>query len=490
MPLFARSRGQSGVHSVLQLQVTCSVLVSLLVLAFSSLQSACVWRDWKSSASLFFEGTESLLTISLPKLVVWKDLYEMGEREKGSSSLKFKPRVWPHDYENIPGNINVPQVQHIARLPNGETKNVTFHVRKEFDPSCQPRSDWHSFSFPTCNEFHTLDMQAGLVAAASDIQADKSGEFRVKYGFAGASRESWLIESSMCTNGGHYCDGKTILRSLRWREVYDELIYDKQRIDAIVSERLTSSPHVIDIYGFCGASALNEYADGGMFAKTFRHKYSDSGGYTDRELLVFARDAALSLAAIHEIDGRGNVTSVVHHDLRAENFLTTNGTLKVADFNNGQLLRWDFDKNTSCYGFDWSGGCGQSMEQTNRKAPEECLDVENRTLTTEKVEVYRFGAFLYYLISKGNWTYSCEQLPDGNLGRPAPGKVKKLILSGKGPSLPPFVKESNSTDIKAIVHAMRMAHTFDSRKRPSTREIADHLEKATRTKASHSHRLM
>jgi hypothetical protein len=130
------------------------------------------------------------------------------------------------------------------------------------------------------------------------------------------------------------------------------------------------------------------------------------------------------------------------------------------------------------------------MEQTNRKAPEECLDVENRTLTTEKVEVYRFGAFLYYLISKGNWTYSYEQLPDGNLGRPAPGKVKKLILSGKGPSLPPFVKESNSTDIKAIVHAMRMAHTFDSRKRPSTREIADHLEKATRTKASHSHRLM
>ena len=73
--------------------------------------------------------------------------------------------------------------------------------------------------------------------------------------------------------------------------------------------------------------------------------------------------------------------------------------------------------------------------------------------------------------------------------RPEPRNVKKLILSGKGPSLPPFVKESNSTDIKAIVRAMRMAHTFDSRKRPSTREIADYLEKATRTKASHSHRL-
>lgn len=406
----------------------------------------------------------------------------MGDREKRPIPLEFKPRIWPHEYESLPGTVTAVAPQVHPRLRNRETTNVTFHILKEFDASCQPRSDWHSFSFPTCNEFHALDMHAGVVAAASNTQADKTGEVRVKYGFAGASRESWLIESSICANGGHHCDGTTILRSLRWREVYDEMIYDKQRIDAIVSERLTSSPHVIDVYGACGASALNEYADGGMFARTFRHKYSDSGGYTDRELLLFARDAALAITAIHDIDGRGNVTSVVHHDLRAENFLTTNGTLKVADFNNGQLLRWDFDKNTSCFGFDWSGGCGESIEQTNRKAPEECLRVENRTLTTEKVEVYRFGAFLYYLISKGNWTYSYEQLPDGTLGRPDPRKVKKLILSGKGPSLPPFVKESNSTDIKAIVHAMRMAHTFDSRKRPSTREIADYLVKATQNR--------
>jgi hypothetical protein len=235
---------------------------------------------------------------------------------------------------------------------------------------------------------------------------------------------------------------------------------------------------------------LNEYADGGMFARTFRHKYSDSGGYTDRELLVFARDAALGLAAIHDVDGRGNITSVVHHDLRAENFLTSNGTLKIADFNNGQLLRWDFDKNMSCSGFDWSGGCGKSMEQTNRKAPEECMEIANRTSTTEKVEVYRLGSFFYYLISKGNWTYSYEPLQDGTLGRPSSKQVKKLILSGKQSTLPPAVKNSNSTDIEAIVQAMRLAHTFDYRKRPSARDIADFLKKATQTRGERSHRLM
>lgn len=488
MPSFARYRGRGGLP---KLQVTCSIVVSLLVLILSSLRSACTWRDWKESASLVFEGTASILSVSSPKLVVWNELYG-GKSKKPVALHQSRPRTWPENYESIPRTVSFTR-QSKTVLPHGELKNVTFHVRKEFPDSCKPRSDWHSYSFPTCNEFHSLDMQSGVVAAANDRQVEKSGEVRINYGFAGASRESWLIESSICADGEHHCEGTTVLRSLRWRELYDEMIYDKQRIDAVVSERLTSSPHVIDIYGFCGASALNEYADGGMFARTFRHKYSDSGGYTDRELLVFARDAALGLAAIHDIDGRGNITSIVHHDLRAENFLTTNGTLRIADFNNGQLLRWDFENNKNCYGFDWSDGCGETMEQTNRKAPEECLSVQNRTLTTEKVEVYRFGAFLYYLISKGNWTYSHEPVgSDGTLGRPRPKEVKKLILSGKGPSLPPFVKKSNSTDIKAIVRAMRMAHTYDVRKRPSASDIADHLVKATQTRSQrhHSHRLL
>jgi serine/threonine protein kinase len=324
---------------------------------------------------------------------------------------------------------------------------------------------------------HEVSLRSGLIASSSDEQqVDKrTREMRADYGFAGASREAWLLHSAVCANGTHGCPSTTILKTLRWRELHDQIIHDMQRIDAVVSERLTASPHVIDIYGYCGASALNEYADGGMFAKTFRHHYSDKKTYTDDELLVFARDAALSLADIHDLDGRGNVTSFVHHDLRAENFLMSNGVLKISDFNNGQLLRWDFGQKKRCNGFDWSGGCGATMENTNRKAPEECLEETNRTLTTEKVEVYRFGAFLFFLISKGNWPYSYEPSSNGTLHRPKPDKVKKMIVSGKKPSLPPFVKESNSTAIQAIVHAMEMAYTFDTKKRPSAREIAEYL---------------
>lgn len=41
------------------------------------------------------------------------------------------------------------------------------------------------------------------------------------------------------------------------------------------------------------------------------------------------RDAALALADLHDIDGHGEITSFVHHDLRAENFLTSNGGLRL-----------------------------------------------------------------------------------------------------------------------------------------------------------------
>jgi len=65
----------------------------------------------------------------------------------------------------------------------------------------------------------------------------------------------------------------------------------------------------------------------------------------DKELLLFlAQDAALALTDINDIDGVENITSFVHHNLWAENFLTSNMALMISDFNNGQLLHWDISE--------------------------------------------------------------------------------------------------------------------------------------------------
>ena len=64
---------------------------------------------------------------------------------------------------------------------------------------------------------------------------------------------------------------------------------------------------------------MNEFADGGTFVKMFLEQ---QGKIKNEQLLLYARDAALALTDIREIDGRGNMTILIHHDFIAKHFLT------------------------------------------------------------------------------------------------------------------------------------------------------------------------
>jgi len=265
-----------------------------------------------------------------------------------------------------------------------------------------------------------------------------------------------------------------ILKTLNWPMEHDEVVYEHQRIDALAGERLTKSPHVINIHGFCGVSALNEFADGGSFGKMMRSSQTRPS-LSPEQLLVYARDAALSMADVHDIDGRGNVTTLIHHDFSGKNFLTVNGKLKLSDFNDGKLLAWDTSKGKRCRGFNWDGLCGTNRERTHRRAPEECMGDEHRRLTTEKVEVYHLGAFFFYLLTNGGWPYSFEVSRKGDLIRLSAPKAKQAILKGQLPALPPDVQASNNPATKALVQAMKWTYTFDPKRRPSARAVAEFL---------------
>jgi serine/threonine protein kinase len=325
---------------------------------------------------------------------------------------------------------------------------------------------------------HELDFEAGLVSAP-DLEAEEIAtkrEIHIEYKFSGGTRESGLV-NTLCADGDGDCStgnrgANVILKTLRWPVVHDEVVYNHQRIDALASERLTSSPHVVNIYGFYGVSALNEFADGGNFRNMFLQTHYNM---TDKERLVYARDAALGLADVHEIDGPNNKTSLVHHDFSAKNLVTVNGKLKVSDFNDGQLSRWNTKTNKRCFGFNWDGLCGTNTERTNRRAPEECRGDNYRRLTSEKVEVYHLGVLFFALLSGEEWPYYFERTSKGVRHKPSSSKVKDLILAGKQPTLPLEIEESNSTVIKGIAHAMREAFKFNPETRSRARKIANFL---------------
>jgi serine/threonine protein kinase len=58
---------------------------------------------------------------------------------------------------------------------------------------------------------------------------------------------------------------KAVLKELWYDDDYPFRIsyYEQFRMDALVSERLSSNPRIVDIYGYCGVSILSEYLPNG-----------------------------------------------------------------------------------------------------------------------------------------------------------------------------------------------------------------------------------
>jgi serine/threonine protein kinase len=120
-------------------------------------------------------------------------------------------------------------------------------------------------------------------------------------------------------------------------------------------ERLTSSPFILDVYGFCGQTAINEYADfidGFQNFKTFAKQLVNKN---DKDVLAMklriSAMIAIAVQHIHEIDG-ADVASMVHNDINPMNIVITKGGIpKLNDFNVAEFLQWNQAKNETC-GFE------------------------------------------------------------------------------------------------------------------------------------------
>ena len=115
-------------------------------------------------------------------------------------------------------------------------------------------------------------------------------------------------------------------------------------------ERLTSSPFILDVYGFCGQTAINEYAnfiDGFQNFKAFAKHLRDNNNedVLAMKLRVSAM-IALAVQHVHEVDG-DNRTSMVHNDINPMNIVITKGGIpKLNDFNVAEFLQWNKTKIT------------------------------------------------------------------------------------------------------------------------------------------------
>jgi len=129
---------------------------------------------------------------------------------------------------------------------------------------CAPLKAWQETSFPTCNTVHEMDMSIPHTYLTRTHELVHHGTIRDvwKVSNMGMSRTTTTATKDMDQDyeeeEGMNMDitwkspsSYVALKTLRWQKDFSSDNFNGQRFDSMVSERLTSSPFVADIYGYC-----------------------------------------------------------------------------------------------------------------------------------------------------------------------------------------------------------------------------------------------
>ena len=140
---------------------------------------------------------------------------------------------------------------------------------KETDKNCTSYFPWQDYSYPTCNSIHEIDVGHSVHL------------FITQGGF----RSVWRLTLSE----GERVALKTII--FKKNGLFNLDIMQNQRLDALISEKLTSSEHVLNIYQYCKVWAWNS------FVEHITDSHFITGGYS----------------GIYEFGNDGNLEDNYHH---------------------------------------------------------------------------------------------------------------------------------------------------------------------------------
>lgn len=246
-------------------------------------------------------------------------------------------------------------------------------------------------------------------------------------------------------------------------------------------ERLTGSPFIINIYGFCGLSVITEYA-----GRELAHVV-DAGKLNSTEKLKLAKKVTQGVADIHFIpgdddddDGKSDGSpSLVHNDLNLANLVFTADDRPVLnDFNIAILLMKHNETGETCPFYS-------HFPNPQWKAPEEQVkdDEEsdrNPPIVNEKIDIYALGNVFYRLAVGGSpWKrpeakklYADEKIVVARLKR----------YNGTQPTVPEEIlhnaTESHDPALASLLEAMRLCYSFVPADRPNATALVEFFDRA------------
>ena len=401
---------------------------------------------------------------------------------------------------------------------------------EEDQPQCIPMASWQTTSYPNCNVVHEIRLTSGLeshifpqhnhrrrrvlstqpeiIHINQKIRGPIKEESSIEFLGQGWFRSAWELYTE---NIPEYDEEEeewgyeesVVLKTLRIERDFLQEYYELHRRDAMAMERLTFSPHVMDIYGYCGQSTINELANFGEGIASLEKVAQSFRWYTDevdvervsKIKLDLSSDIATGVSHMHSIDyrdfpkrydsddkplpnfneeskGISNAT-LVHNDLNPHNIaIVKRGKPKLNDFNVAELMTWDRTNNTTC-GFKsrFHEPWWRSPEEIQAHLPDK---YPNPPQLTEKIDVYSLGNILWNILT----TYT----PRGKQRKEEREyETRQLVANGTLPSWPDDFNQTTlltNPALQAIERAAKKCLRPKAEDRPTAGEIADELSEA------------
>ncbi len=353
------------------------------------------------------------------------------------------------------------------------------HFSTKDSENCEPMATWQSMAFPTCNSLHELNIfdTSPYLAKLTPQQNMIRNTYSAKLLGNGWFRDAWDV-----FDGVH--NKSFALKTLRLQRDFLPEYFELHRRDAVALERLTQSPYVIDVYGYCGQSTMNELAFqnnqlNDLYRMATGPMMNNFSPYILKTKLQIAAMTALAVAHLHSVPIDHNIegldrqtktpASIVHYDINPRNVvIMPSGKPKLNDFNVAEFLKWNPEINATC-GFE-----GRFHEPWWR-SPEEMQSFsyndnnqESKRLLDEKVDVYSLGNTLFVLLTGTE--------PRGKKNKKKRFmQVSRELADGLKPTFPPKYIESDDPFVIAIRNAIMLCWEPDSDRRPFAIDIANEL---------------